>query len=715
MSAARGVSRRNFLRNTASGGGLLLLGFCFNTKAMARNRRAGEPHSFTPNAYIKILSDNSIELMIGCSDMGQNVVTGLAMIVAEELDADLDRISVKVGPVDPEYFNPYARSMLTGGSTSTYANYDRLRNAGATARIMLIAAAARHWDIEPSRIRTEKSIIIDAVSGNKLRYGDLSKLASSIPLPDTVKLKPESRFRLVGKEVGRIDSEEKITGRARYGIDVQLPGLCYACVLHPPVFGASIVSIDDAVAARMPGVRKVKQIDSGVAVIADSFWRAKKARDALKVVWDEGAWAGTSSATLDQQYRELLKDSAALVKSNGDSKQAFMQASQVLDETYELPFLAHACMEPLNCTVHDHGDCADIFVGTQSQSGDQKYAAEVLGYAPDKVNIHTQVLGGGFGRRASKTADFVTEAALIARGEPWPIKMVWTREDDMTSGFYRPKYTHRVRVALNKKGEIDAWEHRVVGQRVSIGGFVDSGKSAAFDSAQVEGLVPFPYDVAGLRVEARPLVSPVPTLWWRSVGHSHTTFAMESMVDEAAYAANADPVNYRRKLYRKNPRMLKLLNTVAEMSDWGEELPEGQGLGVAVHDAYSFKAVCAHVAKVRVENGRFRVEKVWCAIDCGFAVNPNGVRAQMEGCVIFGLNGLTGQITFDKGRVVETNFHNYQVCRMSDAPQIEVVIINSGAEMGGIGEPGLPPIVPAVTNAIYAATGKRIRTLPARL
>lgn len=708
-----GISRRQFLQGATASSGLLMLGVSLQSRA-ERQLQANDAKPFSPNASIRIARDNSTEIIIGHAEMGQNVITGLPMIIAEELDADWRNISVKFGPVDPAYFNPKFGMMGTGGSTSTYSNYERLRIAGATARAMLVTAAAQHWGVDHSTLSTRDSRVFNPANGDSVSYGELSGLASKVALPSEAPLKHSSQFRLIGRDVNRLDSAAKVTGQSRFGIDAQLPDLHYAALAHPPVFGASVISVDSKAALAMPGVVKVKLIDHGVAVIADSYWRAKTARDALNISWDEGEWAGTQSADLDRQYRELVATTGVTVSNHGDTKRAFEQADKVVEGIYELPFLAHACMEPLNCTVHDHGGSADIYVGTQLQSLDQKNAAKILGYPAGQVNIHSQMLGGGFGRRACKSSDFVCAATMIARGEAWPVKMLWTREDDINSGYFRPKYTHRGRMALDADGNIDGWEQRVVGQRLDVGGMF-SPELAPFDPALVEGLSHFPYAVDNLRVEAHSLVTPVTTLWWRSVGHSHTAFVMESMVDEAAHIASADPVDYRRQLYRNHPRMQALLNKTASMSGWGRSLPPGTGLGVAVHDSYAFKGICAQVAQVRVSGTGFTVEKVWCGIDCGFAVNPNGVRAQMESAIIFGLNGLLGEITFNNGRVVENNYDKYRVARIDQAPQIEVAIINSGAEMGGIGEPGLPPIAPAVTNAIFAASGRRIRKLPVKL
>jgi isoquinoline 1-oxidoreductase beta subunit len=608
--------------------------------------------------------------------------------------------------------------MLTGGSSSVRTSYETLRQAGATARAMLVDAAATEWNVPAGRLQTRDSVVSDPESGKSATYGELAAAAATRPVPGEVELKSPDRFRLLGTDRRRLDSEPKVTGRAGFGIDARPEGLRYAAVARAPGFGATLKSFNDKKARAMPGVLKVKQVPSGVAVIADSTWRALKARDALEIEWDERAGAELSSERLRAQYRELAGKPGYVIQEQGDFDAIAADAAHVIDSTYEFPFLAHACMEPLNCTVHDRGPTGDkgaaIWTGTQLQTTDRNRAAAILDYPPEAVEVHTQFLGGGFGRRAAAFSDFVVEATHVAQGEAWPVKTTWTREDDMRGGQYRPMTLHRARLALDADGKPLAWHDRVVSQGLSDLESLLGAPVENFDSSQVEGLREQPYPVSVVNLEAHLMKTAITTLWWRSVGHTHTSFMEETLFDEAAHAVGADPMDYRLGLLQAHPRYVALLEKVKTMSDWGRELPTGSGLGVAIEE--SFGSIVAEVAQVKVEDDRVHVEKVWCAADLGFAINPLGVREQMESGIIYGLSAaLHGEITLDGGRPVQGNFDGYPVVRIDEAPEIEVEIIQSGAAMGGAGEPGTPPIFPAVGNAIFAATGKRLRSLPFRL
>jgi isoquinoline 1-oxidoreductase beta subunit len=701
------IKRREFLKGSAAVAGAFTLGFVLPGKA----RSAGsDTAQFIPNAFIRITPDNQVTIILAKSEMGQNVYTNLPLIVAEELDADWRAIRVEQSRVDPVYNATFAPYMLTGGSTSIRTSYDALRQAGATARAMLLTAAATAWGAPVEQLTTHDGEVTDPATGHRASYGELAGLAAQQAVPTDVVLKSPDQFRLLGKAHRRLDSKPKVTGTAGFGLDVSLPDMRYAVVARSPVFGGKLKSFDAARAQALPGVEKVKQVPSGVAVIADSTWRAIKAREALEIEWDDAGNGGLNTPKMQEEYRALADQPGFVVQQQGDFDSVAAGAARVIDATYEVPFLAHACMEPLNCTVHDMHGKAEVWTGTQSQTLDRAKAAEILGCEPESVQLHTQFLGGGFGRRAAAGSDFVAEASHVARGESWPVKTTWTREDDTRGGQYRPMTLHRARLALDADGRPLAWHDRVVSQ--PIDGFAMMGMAQDnFDISQIEGLKKPPYAVPMVNLEAHLTRSPVTTLWWRSVGHSHTAFMKETLFDEAAHAAGADPIDYRLSLLQEHPRFIALLQKVKAMSGWGRQLPEGTGLGVAIEE--SFGSIVAQVAQVRVAGKNVRVEKVWCAADVGFAVNPLGLREQMESGIIFGLSAaLYGAITLKDGRIEQGNFNDYRVVRIDEAPAIEVKILNSGAPMGGAGEPGTPPIFPAVGNAIFAACGQRLRSLP---
>ncbi|MDX1380020.1 MAG: xanthine dehydrogenase family protein molybdopterin-binding subunit [Xanthomonadales bacterium] len=709
------MKRREFLQGSAAAAGAFCLGFALPERGRAD---AAQAASFAPNAFIRITPDNRVTVVVGKSEMGQNVYTALPLLVAEELDADWETVAVEQSGVDAAFNSPWFPMMLTGGSSSVRTSYEVLRQAGATARAMLVNAAAEAWKTPAGQLETSDSVVRDPATGRSATYGELAAAAAEQPVPAGVTLKSPGQFRLLGKDHKRLDSEVKVTGAAVFGIDVRPAELRYAAVARPPVFGATLKSFDDSKARAMPGVVKVKRVPSGVAVIADSTWRAFQARDALEIEWEASEHADRSTAKMLDEYRTLAGQPGYVVQQQGDFDAIAAGAAQVIEATYEFPFLAHACMEPLNCTVHDRGadgqPAAEIWTGTQMQTVDRRRAAEILGYAPEAVDLHTTFLGGGFGRRAGAFSDFVVEATHVAKGEPWPVKTTWTREDDMRGGQYRPLTVHRSRLALDADGNPLAWHNRVVSQGLSDLDSLLGQPIENFDGSQVEGLPEQPYAVPVVNLEAHLLHSPVTTLWWRSVGHTHTSFLEETLFDEAAHAVGADPLEYRLRLLAKHPRYVTLLERVKSMSGWGREMPAGSGLGVAIEE--SFGSIVAEVAQVTVADGKIRVEKVWCAADLGFAINPLGVREQMESGIVYGLSAaLHGEITLEGGRTVQGNFNNYPVVRIDEAPEIEVEIIQSGAAMGGAGEPGTPPIFPAVGNAIFAATGQRLRSLPFRL
>jgi isoquinoline 1-oxidoreductase beta subunit len=701
------IGRRHFLIGTCVVAGGLLVGIRLGQRSERFEPRAA---SFVPNAFVRIASDDTITVVIGKSEMGQGVYTTLPVLVAEELDVDPARLKVEFAPVHPAFNIPVFNTQLTGGSSSTRTSYEQLRQAGAMARAMLIAAAAKQWNVDPAVLSTANGAVIHGK--RSVRYGDLVEAARDVEPPKTLVLRNPRDFRYIGKTVPRLDSPAKVSGQAQFGIDVRLPDMLFAMVARGPVFGARVRSYDDHAARAVPGVVDVKQIPSGIAVIARDTWSARRGRDALKIDWDLGPGANLSTESLREEYRRLATKPGAVAARIGDARAVLARGGRIVEAEYELPYLAHACMEPLNCVAHVQADRCDIWTGTQWQTQDQTLAAAALGFRPEQVSVHTTFLGGGFGRRANPQSDFVVEAVHVARGLGRAVQVLWTREDDMHGGWYRPFTLHRVRGALDAKGSPIAWYHTIVGQSIfstvdALKGLVQNG----VDPSSVEGVSNLPYRVPNLLVDLHSPTNVVPVQWWRSVGHSHTGFAVNTFVDELAVAARRDPVELRRELLAHEPRFLAVLNTAAEKAGWGTPLPRGRARGIAIQE--SFGSIVAEVAEVSVEGSEVRVHRVVCAVDCGFAVNPGQVEAQMESGIVYGLSAaLHGEITLRDGRVQQSNFHNYPPLRISEMPVVETHIIASGAEMGGIGEPGTPCIAPAVCNAIFAATGKRVRRLP---
>ena len=715
MSLAN-VSRRDFLKTSASAAGGLVVAFIIPGAGRRAFAQAAPASKLPPpNAFLRIGSDDTVTVLLAHSEMGQGIWTTLPMLIAEELDADWSRIRVEHAPAAPVYAHAVFGIQMTGGSSSTWSEFDRYRQAGALARALLVAAAATHFGVKASAIRTENG---EAIAGTRrVRYGALADAAAKLKAPTSVKLKDPKDWKIIGKTTRRLDTPEKITGRAQFGMDVQFPGLLTAVVARSPVFGGTVKSFDATKTRAVPGVRNVVQVPSGIAVIADHFWAAKLGRDALVVEWDHGPNAALDSVALREHFRSLAATPGAVAAHAGDAAAALTRAPNVIEAEYAVPYLAHAPMEPENCTVRITADKCEIWTGTQFQTMDQGAAARITGLKPEQVEIHTTFLGGGFGRRATTSSDFVTEALHVAKAANAPVKTVWTREDDVRGGYYRSAFVHRARVALGADGLPAAWHHTVVGQSILIGTpFEAMLVKNGIDGTSVEGVSDSPYikRIADHRVDVHSPKTGIPVLWWRSVGHSHTGFVMESLIDELAHAAGKDPVEYRRLLLKDEPRHLGVLNAVVEKSGWGSALPPGRARGVAVHD--SFGSFAAQVAEVSVESGRIRVHRVVCAIDCGTAVNPGAVAAQMESGIAFGLSAaLHSALHFKDGQVQESNFHDYEVLRMNEMPHVETHIVNSGEKMGGVGEVGVPPIAPAVANAVAALTGQRLRELPLTL
>jgi len=712
-------SRRNFLKGAAG----LTLAFCLPSvvKAAALNGGAATSSLFEPNAFLRIGTDNTVTVISKHLEMGQGTYTGLATIVAEELDAAWSQVVVAGAPADVKrYANLSLGVQLTGGSTAIANSWEQLRNAGASARAMLVAAAAQQWRVPVSEIVVSEGVVSHPSSQRRATFGELAEAAASQPVPAEVKLKDPKNFKLIGKHAPRKDSIDKTTGKARFTQDVQLPGMLIAVVAHPLRFGATVKTFDATRAKQIKGVVDVVKIPTGVAVVAKDTWSAKKGRDALAIEWDESNAFKLGSEQIFEQYRELAKSPGAVARKEGEPDKAFEQPARLLQASYDFPYLAHAAMEPLNCVVQLSDKHCEIWNGEQMQTGDQAAVAALLGFKPEQVTLNMLYAGGSFGRRACKDADYIVEAVHIAKaiGGRAPIKMVWLREDDTKGGYYRPAFHHALEAALDSDGKLLGWRHRLVGQSILKGSPLTMLIRNGIDHTSVEGAANLPYAVPNLLVDLHtPENIGVPVLWWRSVGSTHTAYSTETFLDEIAVAAGKDPVAYRLELLKQHPRHVGVLKLAAEKADWGKPLTAAtnggrRGRGIAVHE--SFDSYVAQVVEVTVAaDGSFKVDRVVCAVDCGIVVNPDNVRSQVEGGVGFALSAaLHGAITLKEGVVEQSNFHDYAPIRINEMPKVEVHIVPSSEKPTGIGEPGVPPLAPALANAIAAATGKRIRSLP---
>ena len=699
------VSRRDFLKTGAAAGGALLLGV-----ALPSSRAQAAATTSMPNAWIKIGSDDSITILSARSEMGQGVYTALPTLVAEELEVDLAKIKVEIAPAGPPYINSLLGGQITGGSTSIVEGYDKLRLAGAQARTMLVSAAAQKWGVDPSACRASAGAV-QGPAGQKATYGELAEAASKLPVPQDVKLKAHKDSRYVGKPVNRLDSPAKIDGTAEYGIDVKLPGMLYASLAQCPVIGGKVASLDDTRAKAMPGVKHVVKITDGVAVVADSWWRAKSARDALDIKWDEGAGRALSSAGISAGLKAAAAKPGAVIKKLGDVDAGAKGAAKTVQADYELPFLAHAPMEPMNFTADVQKDSCLVYGPTQFQQLAQGIAAQVTGLKPEQVTVKTTFLGGGFGRRID--VDFVAQAAEISKAMGGgPVKLVWTREDDMTHDFYRPTSFHQMAGALDAQGRPVVLKFHLTSPSVT---------SRLFPPVVKDGVDPFmteaaavPYDIPNQLADVVIHDTGLRVGYWRSVSHALNSFAYESFMDELAAAAGKDPYEFRRALLDKQPRLKHVLELAATKSGWGTKPAAGRARGIALMEGYGTSM--AQVAEVSVTGNSVRVHRVTVAADPGRMVNPNIVRQQLEGSIIYGLSAaLYGEVTLKDGRVQQTNFHNYPVVRMPDSPAIDIHLVDSDEKPAGIGEPGTALISPAVANAVFAATGKRLRKLPLKL
>lgn len=717
------LPRRAFLQQTSA---LTLALYLPNARAgLVAQAQASNAANLEPNAFVRIGSDNKVIVIVKHLEMGQGAHTGLATLLAEELDADWEQIVIEAAPADAKRYNNLLMGpvQLTGGSTAMANSFEQMRRAGATARAMLISAAAAQWGVGTASISVSKGRVTHLASKRSASFGELATRAAEMPVPTDVTLKDPKQFVLIGKHAPRKDARAKSNGTAIYTQDIRLPGMLTAVVAHPPRFGSTVKSFDADAVLKIPGVVDVVSIGSGVAVLANDFWSAKKGRDALTVKWGEANAFKHDSAEVMAQFKMLARDPGAVARKDGDADVALSKASKVVDAAFEFPYLAHAAMEPMNCVVRlGRGEC-EIWNGEQFQTGDQAAVAQLLGIAPDKVKLNMLFAGGSFGRRANPVADYVLEAARIAQkiNGRAPVKLVWTREDDMRAGYYRPMFFHTIKAGLNAKGKVIAWKHRLVGQSIFAGTAMESMMvQNGVDHSSVEGAQNLPYQIDNLLVDLHSPTIGVPVLWWRSVGSTHTAFSTEVMIDELAFAAKVDPVKFRLEMLNKNPRHAAVLNHAATKAGWNNRLAAGKpgekrGRGIAVHE--SFGSVVAQVVEVTVKADKtYRVDRVICVVDCGIAINPDNVNAQMEGSIGFAMSAAKyGAITLNNGIVDQSNFHDYRLINIAEMPKVEVHIMPSMKPPTGVGEPGVPPFAPALSNAIAAATGVRLRKLPLKL
>jgi isoquinoline 1-oxidoreductase beta subunit len=715
MSAPAMVSRRGFIKTGAAVGGGLLVGLYAPLPAGARPAWVeAEPKGVPLTAFVRIAPDETVTVISAHSEMGQGIYTSLPMLLNEELEADWSKMRVEAAPVDKAYNHPAFGIQMTGGSTTSPAEWERYRKMGATARTLLVQAAAQQWKVEPASCQVEKGVVIHAASKRRATYGSLASAAATLTPPADIPLKNPKEFALVGKPTRRLDTPSKANGTAQFGLDVKLDGLLTAVVARPPVFGGKLKKFDASEAMKVPGVKSVQEVPSGVAVIATGFWPAKVGRDKLNIEWDFGPNATLSTEQMLRDFSETSKTPGTVAKKTGAPQSALKSAAKTITAEYDVPYLAHAMMEPLNCVVDLRADSCELWTGTQFETVDHANAAKTAGLPPEKVQLHTTLLGGGFGRRANPASDFVIEAVEVAKVAKAPVKVVWTRDDDLKGGWYRPMWHDRFAAGLDASGNPVAWTHTIVGQSIMAGTpFEAFGIKNGIDAASVEGAADLLYGIPNLQVDLHTPKIGVPVQWWRSVGHSHTGFSVEAFLDEVAHAGGKDPYELRRVLLAQQPRMLATLELAAQKANWGAKLPAGVGRGIATH--FSFDSYVAQVVEASVEKGEVRVHRVVCAVDCGLVINPDTVKAQMEGGIIFGLTAaLKTAITLKDGQVEQSNFHDYPMLRMFETPQIEVHIMPSTTNPTGVGEPGVPPVAPALSNAIFAATGKRIRRLPIR-
>jgi isoquinoline 1-oxidoreductase beta subunit len=725
-AARAGFSRRAFLKfgvtaSVAASGGLLI-GFSLPAASQDQNKgksviggdgvESPQDGVFAPNAFVQIDKSGKIVLIMPKVEMGQGVYTALPMLIAEELDVPLDSVTIDHAPPNEKLFtDPLLGGQLTGGSTSVRYAWEPLRRAGAAARMMLVAAAAQQWQCDPSSCVAQGGKVMHASGDRTASYADLAEAAAKLPVPQDIKLKDAHNFKIIGTPVRRLDSPEKVDGTAMFGLDVRLPDMLYAAIVNCPVFGGTLASVDDSNAKKIPGVRQVVKFDNGVAVIGDHTWAAKRGAAALQIQWNEGPSAGVSTKQIVDDMANASQRTGAVARKEGDVNDAFSKAKTRVDAVYVQPFLAHATMEPINCTVHVRPDGCDIWLGTQVPTRVRDAGMKATGLPADKIVVHNHLLGGGFGRRLE--FDMATQALKIGKALGVPVKVTWSREEDIQHDMYRPCYYDKLSAGLDANGKPVAWTHRIVGSSV-LARFAPPAVKDGVDPDAVEVASDLPYDLPNQLVDyVRLEPHDVPTAFWRGVGPTRGTFVVESFIDELAVQAKADPVEYRRALLGKSPRARNVLDVATQAAAWGKQsVPQGQGRGVSVMHAFgSFFSIVADVTVDK--DGAVKVNRIVCAVDCGMVVNPNTVEAQVQGGIIFGITAaLYSEITIKDGRVEQSNFTDYRMLRIHETPSVEVHIVKSTEAPGGIGEPGTAALAPAITNAIHAATGKRIRQLP---
>lgn len=704
-----GISRRTFFQAAAAVGGGLVLSLGL---PMANGEaEQADTGTFSPNAFIRINNDGQIVLTMPYVEMGQGTYTSIPMLIAEELEIDLNQVSLEHAPPNEKlYANPLLGLQATGNSNAIRGAWLPLRQAGATARVMLVSAAATRWNVHLATCHAERGEVVHAATARRLSYGEVATEAARVPVPENVALKPPHDFKLIGTSAKRLDMPTKVNGSAVYGIDARPPGVRFATLRQSPVFGGRVKTVDDSAAKAVKGVRQIVKLEDAVAVVADHMGAAKKGLDALVIEWDDGPNADLTTEAIADMLEQATQNPGAVAEKVGDVDAAMAGAHVKVEASYHVPFLAHATMEPMNCTVHLRKDVCEIWVGSQVLGRAQAVAAKVSGLPLDRVVVHNHLIGGGFGRRLE--VDGVARAVEIAKHVDGPVKIVWTREEDIQHDMYRPMFVDRLSAGLDATGMPRAWNNRFAGSSV-IARWAPPAFKNGLDHDTTQGAVSLVYDLPNLHVEYVRVEPPgIPTAFWRSVGPSHNVFVTESFMDELAAAAKQDPVAYRLSLLDKTPRAKAVLELAAEKAGWGERLPERVGRGASVQ--YAFASYLAQVAEVEVsKNGKVRVRRVVCAVDCGIPVNPNTIEAQIQSAVMFGITAaLHGEITVKDGRVEQSNFDTYEILRIDEAPTVEVYIIPSTEAPGGMGEAGTSAIVPAVANAIFAATGKRVRKMP---
>jgi isoquinoline 1-oxidoreductase beta subunit len=710
MNTMDNVSRRTFLQSTAAAGGAVVLGFHLPGVVWGMSDDAAAPPGFKPNAFVRIGKDNVVTVIVGRSEMGQGVLTSLPQIVAEELDADWSKVRWEQSPAHADYNRPGTPIMITGGSFSVRSSWETLRKAGATARAMMVAAAADTWKVDASMLRTDNSAVIGP-GGKKLSYGELAEKAATMPVPKDVPLQNPKDFKIVGKSVKRLDTPAKVDGSARFGMDVSVPGMLTAVAIKAPALGAQVSRFNADKAKAAPGVKAVVPISGGVAVVADTYWQARKASELLEIEWGEGTLVGRSSDDLKATLEQAVKLEGIPARREGDVSTA--KPERTISATYHLPYLAHACMEPMNCTAWVKPNEVEVWLGTQAQTSVQQNAAAIAGLKLEQVKVHTMFLGGGFGRRAAQ--DFVNAAVEASKAVGAPVKVIYSREEDMKAAYYRPISYTQISGGVDAAGNAVVVRAKIVVPSLAeASGFKRLIRPDGVDRVAVEGLGDIAYAIPNLQIDWVKHDFGVPIWFWRSVGATHNTFVTETFIDELAVLAGKDPYEFRRALLDKQPRLRAVLELAADKAGWGKPLPKGVGRGIACVEV--FGGWTAQVVEASVQDGNPRVHRVVCATDCGRVINPEQVKAQMESSILYALTAaLYSEITFKDGKVEQGNFDDYPVVRMNETPKIEVHLVASEENPGGVGEPGTPPTAPALANALYQVTGKRIHTLPLSL